>query len=52
MLEQLSFKKPDNWDIVTDGGNLSYPAAVEADLRKVLAPRILLNSMKFDYLHR
>jgi N-acyl amino acid synthase of PEP-CTERM/exosortase system len=50
MLEQLFFKKPDYWEIVTDGGILSYPTASEIDLRKPLVPRILLNSMPLDYL--
>jgi N-acyl amino acid synthase of PEP-CTERM/exosortase system len=51
MLEQLFFKQPDHWDIVTDGGTLSYPTEAEVHLRKPLAPRILLNSVQFDYLH-
>jgi hypothetical protein len=50
MLEQLFFKKPDYWEIVTDGGILSYPTASEIDLRKPLVPRILLNSLPLDYL--
>lgn len=50
MLEQLFFKKPDYWDIVTDGGTLSYPTSPEIDLRKPLAPGVLLDSRQFDYL--
>jgi N-acyl amino acid synthase of PEP-CTERM/exosortase system len=39
MLSQLFFRKPDNWDIVTDGGALAYPTT-EADLERPFAARM------------
>jgi N-acyl amino acid synthase of PEP-CTERM/exosortase system len=47
MLEQLFCEKPDNWDIVTNGGTLSYPNATKGDLKKS-SPFVHINSLQLD----
>jgi N-acyl amino acid synthase of PEP-CTERM/exosortase system len=47
MLERLFCAKPDHWDIVTDGGTLSYPKATEGELRKS-SPCVRINSVPLD----
>ena len=50
MLNELLCSKPDNWDIVTDGGALSYSTSAEVGVERSVPPRASLNSLQFDHL--